>query len=508
MNRRAAISWAVLAALVAAAWFLCSRWADFPYFYHSDEPSKARQVIENTRNLHHPPFLLDATAALVKAARIPLEPQAVTEAGRTMSAVFCALAVGLLGWTMVRRHGWTVGALAGLLLLVQPDFQEYARYFKEDPALLCGCAACFAALFWFEEKRSWPRALVLGAGTALAVSGKYVGAVMILPALWVVLVPVRREGEPARRWPLLGLFLVSLLVVFAAINYRLITDLSTFRESLARETDLVLEGQKGVTKSIPHAGFLERLLNRSLHLLPFLVFGVRAAWRNRRKPGPAEWMLVCSPLALAVLLSFSTKDSGRYFLPAALGLSATAALGVSELAGFVRSGRGKQVAATLLAIVAIGASLWRSYSYIDGFRSDARRELLAWMDGHLPAGSRVLQGRKVCLPDPKSKFAEGWHRGLPPGLTVETTDSVPDKATDPKALAALGFTHVVLAGDEFDRYLRTDQQPKKEFAEQFKQRRQFYEAMDKECPILWRREPGKVGTHQPELKLYALPVPP
>ena len=49
------------------AWLLCSRWADFPYFYHSDEPSKVRQVIEGTRNLHHPPLMLDAAVALVAA---------------------------------------------------------------------------------------------------------------------------------------------------------------------------------------------------------------------------------------------------------------------------------------------------------------------------------------------------------------------------------------------------------------------------------------------------------
>jgi len=510
-RQRPTITLAALACLALAAGFLCSRWADFPYFYHSDEPSKVRQVIEGTRNLHHPPMMLDAAAALVAACAVPREPQAVVEAGRMVSAAYCALAAVLLAWAVARRRGLWAGLLAGVLLVLQPDVQEYSRYFKEDPALLFGCAACFAAMLLFEDRRSGPRALALGAGAALAASGKYLGAVMVLPALWVVLVPGGEPDPAAKAVPrvrLVMFFLIGLLVAFALANLRLLTDLATFQSSLARETEMVLEGQKGVSKSIPHAGFLERLFNRSWHLLPFLLAGWWAAWANRRRPGPSEWMLAISPVALAVLLSFSSKDSGRYFLPASLGIAAAAAIGIADLTGRIRSARWKPALVAGMALLAVGLSIGRSMSYINGFRADARRELLAWMDGHLPPGSRVLQGRKVCLPDPRGKFAAGWHRSLPPGVAVETADYLPDRGATPGALAALGFTHVAMAGDEFERYRRTDQKPKQGFADQYRQRAGFYQALEKECLLLWRRPPGKVGTHQPELRLYALPASP
>ena len=510
-RQRPTITLAALVLLALAAWFLCSRWADFPYFYHSDEPSKVRQVIEGTRNLHHPPLMLDAAAALVAAWAVPREPQPVVEVGRMLSAAYCALAAVLLAWAVARRRGLGAGMLAGVLLVLQPDVQEYSRYFKEDPALLFGCAACFAAMIVFEERRSWPWALALGAGAALAASGKYIGAIMVLPAFWIVLFPggSRDPSAPGvSRGRLVMFFLIGLCVAFALANHRLLADVATFQSSLARETEMVLEGQKGVTKSIPHTGFLERLLNRTWHLVPFLLAGWWAAWVNRRRVGPSEWLLAISPVALAVLLSFSSKDSGRYFLPASLGIAAAAAIGLSALAGRVRPSRWKPALVGGLALLAVGLSVGRSMSYINGFRADARRELLAWMDGHLPPGSRVLQGRKVCLPDPREKFASGWHRGLPAGVAVETTAYLPDRGATPAALAALGFTHVVMAGDEFERYRRTDQKPKQGFADQYQQRAAFYRALEQECPLLWQRRPGKVGTHQPELRLHALRAAP
>jgi len=62
----------------------------FPYFYHPDEPGKVRQVISGDWNLHHPMLLLQTTKLFVETTGVPRTEQPVVEAGRMVSAIFCA----------------------------------------------------------------------------------------------------------------------------------------------------------------------------------------------------------------------------------------------------------------------------------------------------------------------------------------------------------------------------------------------------------------------------------
>jgi hypothetical protein len=492
--------WFPLALLLlgASAWLTLSLWNDFPYFYHTDEPGKVKQIAEGTRNLHHPLLLLESVALAVKARGIYAN-QNIVETGRAISAAFAAAAVVLLSWTVARARGPWTGLAAGLLLLTQPDLHEYSRYFKEDAALLFGVTAVFAAIQLWEQKPGPLTALLLGTATALALSAKYIGAIMLLPAAWI-LIPSSR----GRSWPRTALAILALVSVAALINLRLLTDPDTFRDSLSRETTLVLEGQAGVTKSIPHAGFFARLLNRSAHLLPLCILGTLAAWRASKPGHRSEWFLIASPIALAILLSFSAKDSGRYFLPACAGIAASAATGLAALASSPRWHR-LAIPATLAALA---LSFTRTLPYLNGFRSDARRNLLTWAAANLPPESQLIQGRKVCLPDFSGQFADGWHHTPTHLFPIDSTSYLPDFAPTPAALAAAGYSHAAIAGDEFERYLRSDQKPKSGRESEFSLRRNFYLALESEATLLWSSPPGKVGTHQPELRLYQLPTSP
>lgn len=499
---------AALLLLVLAGTLALSLWSDFPYFYHTDEPGKARQIIEGTRNLHHPPLMLESANALVRATGRPLESQAVTETGRLLSAIFCALAAALLVVAIGKFRPWPEAMLAGLLLLMQPDVQEYARFFKEDPSLLFGWACVFAAMAWVEKCPGRGSAAALGAAVAVAASAKYVGIVMALPAAWILVVAARRkkgDGEYAAWKELHGPAVLVFLVLLAVINHRLWMDPATFRASLGKETTLVLEGQGSVTKSIPHGGFFERLLNRSVHLLPFVALGWWAAWKERRTLGWTPLLLVVSPWALALLLAFSAKDSGRYFMPGSLGLAASAALGIGWLVGREKFLRIRGPLAATCAIVVLGASTARCWDYFRGFQADARKEMLVWMSEHLPPGSRVLQGRKVTLPDTSGQYADAWHLRLPETIRLETCKLVAAAAATPGELRRSGFTHVALAGDEYEVYLK-DNKAKSSQAGEFQRRREFYQALFRESKTVWDRPSGKVGTHQPPLKLLELPT--
>ena len=491
--------WFPLALLLlgASAWLTLSLWNKFPYFYHTDEPGKVKQIAEGTRNLHHPLLLLESVAFAVKARGLHAN-QEIVETGRAISAAFAAAAVVLLSWTVARSRGPWIGLAAGLLLLTQPDIHEYSRYFKEDAALLFGVTAVFAAMQFWEQKPGPLAALLLGSAAALALSAKYIGAIMLLPAAWILI-----PSSSGRSWPRIALAILALISVAALINLRLLTDPDTFRDSLSRETTLVLEGQAGVTKSIPHAGFFARLLNRSAHLLPLCLLGTLAAWRASKPGHRSEWFLIASPIVLAILLSFSAKDSGRYFLPACAGIAASAATGLAALTASPRWHR-LAIPATLAALA---LSITRTLPYLNGFRSDARRNLLAWAAANLPADAQLIQGRKVCLPDFSGQFADGWHHTPKHLFPIDSTSYLPDLAPSPAALAAAGYSHAAIAGDEFERYLRSDQKPKSGRESEFSLRRNFYLALDSDATLLWSSPPGKVGTHQPDLRLYKLPSP-
>lgn len=494
--------------LLVAGIALLSLWSDFPYFYHTDEPGKARQIIEGTRNLHHPPLMLESANALVRLLGRPLEPQVVTETGRLLSAIFCALAAVLLVAVVAAFRPWPEAMLAGVLLLLQPDVQEYARFFKEDPALMFGWAAVFAAMALVEKRPGPWTGAALGAGVALAASAKYVGVVMVFPAVWVLFLTGRREMKNTSFVAWKSLYLPAVLVfliLLAAINYRLWSDPATFRASLGKETTLVLEGQGNVTKSIPHGGFFERLLNRSVHLLPFVALGWFAAWRQRREFGWTLTIVVFSPWALALLLAFSAKDSGRYFMPATLGLAASAALGLGWICRIEKFSKFRMAMATGCVLVVVGGTVARCWDYFRGFQSDARKEMLVWMTDHLPPGSRVLQGRKVTLPDSTGKYADAWHTPLPTHIQLETCKLVSSVAASPTELRAKGFTHVALAGDEYEVYVG-DQKAKATKADEFARRREFYQTLFREGRTVWERPSGKVGTHQPPLRLVELPA--
>ncbi len=480
-----------------ATWF-CTQWTDFPYFYHADEPGKARQLLEDTRNFNHPLLMLETARAVWHAWGGERTTQFVAEAGRLTSALFVGLATVLLCLAVGMHRGGWVGLSAGWLLLWQPDVQEYARYFKEDPSLLFGAAAFFTALMAYERHPTWRRAGLLGVACALAASGKYVGAVLILPGIaWCLLPGLRKEGVLLR----LGAFLLALCLVWSAINYRLLSELGTFQNSFSREVSLVVGGQSEVEKSIPHGGFYFRLWRRSWFLLPFALAGLAAVVRTRQR-SPAEIFLVVSPLLLATLLAFSAKDSGRYFFPASLGIAAASAIGIAEIArwSFLRVGAHRAVIACIL--LATGLSMSQSLRYVVAFQKDPRRHLFSLLSEREEA--KVVQGKKIGLPDISGQYADGWARRLPETVTVHTPKNIADFSISAASLRERGFTHVVVASDDRSRYYQKNAKAKSGREEEFNRRKAFFESLDAEALLIWHFPGGKVGTHQPELRLYEL----
>ncbi|MDB6154576.1 MAG: hypothetical protein JWL90_3029, partial [Chthoniobacteraceae bacterium] len=269
-------------ALFAGCLILHTRHNNFPYHYHPDEPGKVEQVISGKWNFHHPMLLLSTTKLAVAIAKTPHTQQKVVEKGRLVSAIFTAVAVVSFSLLAFIWRGWPGAFTAGAVLGLHHQFYELAHYMKEDSAMLMGLALTFlaAALYW--QAPSWKRAAFLGIACALAISGKYLGVLSLAvaaPVLW------------KRRCPWsTGLFFIGLVMALILINLPLLMDLGVFEKSLGREINFVVEGQKGMTRRVPHSQYWSVFLDNSTPAI-WLLLGIflYSRWRERFAITPPEW---------------------------------------------------------------------------------------------------------------------------------------------------------------------------------------------------------------------------
>jgi hypothetical protein len=504
--------WLTLLWMVGMSLF--TRDNDFPYFYHTDEPSKVAQVQSGKRNLHHPLLMLETAARVAKWMGVEKEGHKIAVVGRGCSAFFSAVATAGVAWLAWFYGGRLAGVCAAVMMLTHEDVYILSHYFKEDPALTMGVVLTFVSLvFWWRSGSRW--ALVsLGVSAGLAISGKYVGlaaAVFVLPVLWL-----RRsaDGSSVRRGGgRAAIFFCALLGTVFVVNLPALRAPQVLEASLRKESEGVFVGNHGVKKELPHSGFVQRLMRRSWPLTGgFMVLALGALWRERRRRELPEYLVAGWPFFLTLLLSFSAKDSGRYFLPAIPCMIWLAAMGVTEAYRWASERHGKAgpvgfwtpervaQAAFLLLMIEAGSGFIPVYL---GFHRHARKELAEWCASNLPETAVILQGFKVFLPDPNAEFQIEKGAVLP--QKVVTVSCAGDAGTLGE-LRKKGVTHVALTEDEYGKYLRTDQTFRRNVEARFEKRREFYRELFSHGQLVWEHPPSKVGTHNPPIRLYALPL--
>ena len=485
-----------LAALACAfiAFLLGIKNNDFPFYYHIDEPGKVAQLTTGERNFNHPLLLLTATDLAIKVTGRTAEeigPQATVRVGRTVSALFNALAVGMIALLAGSYGGALATGFVGLLGAIHFDLFEKAHYLKEDPALILGFAATFLALDYFLRNPSTKSTILLGLATGLASSGKYIGAITLLIALPFVLKKRSFSGA--------AVFLVSAIALFLAINYPLLTQegRDQFILSLSDETSKVTGGtwqQRSRFLGL-NFGYFERIFQMGrAYLIIFFVIGLFALCK-KRQPASA-WIVALFPFALAAILAVSLKTSGRYFLPATLAIVFTSGVG---LAIAVR--HTKPWLSALCIIIAFGGSLERLYKYESSFRKDPRKELAEFIRETLPPDAVILQGVSVHLPDPEIERY----------VQAPVTDFLPQEIISVKQPATYQedrATYVAVTGRSYERYTKSKEKPKGSYAAEYAKNRAFYKALFKDNPPVWKRDARKVGTHNPPIRLYRVPGAP
>lgn len=479
-------TWLILAVLFLVAFFSYT-WANqFPYFYHSDEESKALQLLYGYRNYWHPMLMLNATKTISWMLGADHDAQSITMVGRYLAAIFSSVGVVCFVLFAKRRQGLFTAILTGILLLTLPLLFEVSHYCKEDPALFMGLSIVLLALDMFLRKSTTQRLLFLGFATGLATSAKYPGALLIIGMLPVIFWRFRKSG------PVL-LFLMSASITILTINWQWIAHFQELTAGIQRESSMLVNGHDGVASQFPHAAFLRILLNQ--HGWPIiLIAGLAILLTMRREARPnVESMLGFACLITLVFISFSAKVSDRYLLPIMAIILYLSACGVKILGDFVSLNYRPLFLGTI-----IGFMLWHPGTmlslWITDFRSDSREEMAQWISNHLNKNDKLATSLWTRLP------------GIYPGQFISgvaPVDYVADLGSLPE-LQDMGYSWIAVADVESGHFTHSMQTGDAQFEAAYQRRREFYSSLQKEGILQWSSPPGVIYNLHPGLKLYQL----
>jgi hypothetical protein len=485
-------------ALFIAVLLFDTRHNQFPYFYHPDEPVKVEQVRTGNWNYHHPMLLLTTTKVAVTMAGEPMPEQRIVETGRWVSAAFTALAAVLLSLLAYAWRGWAAAIGTGLALLLHHQFFELAHYLKEDTALVFGMAFSFFMAFLFAQAPTRLRAALLGVAVACAVSGKYIGLAVLAvvgPVLW----HTAREGRTAR----LIVFATTLCAALILINLPLVMNPEGFAHSFDREMQLVVHGQQGTTRRVPHTLYLNIFRDNTTPIMwVLLIVFLVERWRERRVLQRVEWLLIAFPFLYTLALSFSPKSNDRYFLPATALFTLFAVFGALDTARLLSRWMSLRWATVGVVAVLVAAQLPSWWRYEIAFQHDDNRELLDWIKKHLPANAVIAKDSRILLPDPNS--SRDGTRFEPMEQKIVAKKFAADIGTI-EELRKMGVTHVAISETDYGRFFLSGVRPKKNEAEDFERRKIFYAEVLRAGDLLFHRERGTVLYLHPGIRLYAMP---
>ena len=500
-------AWIMAVVLFAGSFVLGTRHHDFPYSYHPDEGGKVLQIIQGSRNYHHPLLLLSVTDIAARIGFVPRTPQAIVETGRGVSAAFAAgtvVALALLAWL---RYGALAGWGAGLAVTLQADLFETAHYLKEDPALVFGLALSLLAAHWWWRAPGWKTLRFLAIACGLAAAGKYVGIIALALALPLVLWQRKDVPEPGRAARLKKFALVFALTFLAGNLPLFATRISSPFRSLRNEVQGVAKGSGGLTRKVPHAEYLDRLRKE----LPPAVAVLAGAYAlallaTARRRTPPEWATLLLPLGYLAMISCSPKTAGRYLLPVSALLPLLAALGAAEIGQFVFSpdSRWRRVVSGAVLAGLVGWIAWAEWPLLrtafTGFQHDDPAAVAAWIKANLPPDAVIAEDHRVNLSPTK---ADGVSTDARVPQKVFDANFAPDLGTVDELLVK-GVTHIAVCYECYDRYTSGKKGAQTGGKKSYARNREFYERVFREGTLLREWPRGTISYLQPGIRLYRI----
>jgi len=489
-------------ALFAACFFLCTANNDFPASYHPDEPGKVQQILQDTRNYHHPLLMLDVADAATKWLQTPRRFQSIAEVGRGTSAVFSATAAVLIGLAGFVVEGWAGFVLLGLAAGLCPSVISHAHYFKEEASLAFGVGCVvFAAALLTRSRHAVTLLLstvLLGIACGTAASGKYPGAIFLAPSLVLVIVAC------GRRWIVMPIAIVLLCALAAAtwygINYRAVQNWDDFKHGFGDEEEHVTTEHFGLTMDQPNDYFVSAMVNEAMPHVA--VLGVAAPFLlllQRRRVLLGAWIILAGGIYL-LGLSYSVVPFFRYVLPVSLLLNVLAALAVVWLA---RLAIGRPMLRGLIlgggiAVIAY-AQLERCLDYDDQFANDSRDALQQWVKANVPADSLIAA-------DNYTELNGYGMKGMPRVIRRSWAASFSGDG-NPETLRKRGFDYIITASSSCERWLLPQARAPAGDEQAFKRLQRFYITLERNYVPIWQSKAAHpMDTFaNPDIAVYRLP---
>ena len=309
-------------------------------------------------------------------------------------------------------------------------------------------------------------------------------------------------------------FFGALAAGLLVVNLPLLLHPDTFAKSFGREMDAVVEGQRGMTRHVPHAQYWNIFRDNSSPVIwVLLAVFLTARWRERRAVSLAEWLVIAFPFAYAVALSFSPKSNDRYFLPATAIFTLLAALGAVDAARLLARWmplRWALAGCAAVLVIAQTASApppldWHTFAeYFAAFQHDDNAEFIAWIKANLPPDAVIAKDSRIQLPDPDSEKDLRRFAPLPQKILAKRYAADFGTIED---LRARGVTHLAVSPTDYGRFLLPGLIPQKGELADFARRKAFYEALLRDGDAVFARERGTVLYLHPGIRLYRLPPP-
>jgi hypothetical protein len=303
-------------------------------------------------------------------------------------------------------------------------------------------------------------------------------------------------------------FFRAFLLTFAVINYYVILNLGDFFGSLKWEIKHGVTHHGGLTRSVPHAEYIDRFIGDTFPLLWILIaihfLYLAITWKKR---SASMWIVSAFPLVYTGILSCSTLVYGRYFLPVMAFAYLLAGFGIVEGSRLLLPGgwRFAPAGRAVVVLLVLGATLalqWPEFEETyDAFRHDHRAALVQWIEENVPAEAVIAQDAYVRLPVEDEDDGKRTRHPLP--QEVVTAKWVADLGTL-EELRARGVTHIAACRTRYGRLFSDTRRPTEEAEDEYLRRKAFYEDLFATGTLLWERESGAITHLQPALKLYRI----
>lgn len=462
----------------------------FPSSYHPDEGGKAQQISTESRNFNHPQLMLESAIWLLEwRGQDPklMDREEVVFAGRDASAYLASGAVLLLAWAGFFAAGWRGFAFAGIGAALCPTLLSHARYFKEEPSLCLGVAAVICAGAMMCRLRHWawqlPLATLLGIAVALSVSGKYAGAVMVVPAILIILL------TNFRRWWLIPFLLIAMLWTgwqfWQTINWRAMENWDEFVQGFEREQNHAVTEHFGMRLAVPTTYFFDQMIEEAMPHIPMLALIAPAAWlltRRRKGITSAPSIVFAFWLGLTILIytigvSYSVIPFFRYIMPASLLLYVFAAVSMVWWLELIDHRAVRQVVTACAIIVLALLQADRVKDYDRQFALDSRDLLYQWARIHVAPGTLVVA----------DGYTE-WNRGRNQTRADVATSHFAASRGSVQQLRSRGVKYVAIAGSAFDRFLDPHTIAGEGNDREFADGQRFYNELLRDYPVVWARQ--------------------